>query len=524
MTRSDYGGWRPSLGQVVTVVLITVICLPLVGLFFFRLYENQLVRETEAELIAQSAAIAAVFAEKVERLPPEEQGLGAVAAVVPKLDKGMYRPIKASLDLALGPILGSRPDARVTPEPVSAAYRQIGDELQDILQRTQITTLAGFRLLDANGTVIAGREENGMSLAHVEEIAIALKGAFQPVLRVRVVNRPAPPLYSISRGTGVRIFTAMPVIVEGRVAGVVYASRTPDNIIKHIYAERKKYILAALAVIAVALVVGLIFVRLIARPLHELVRRAGEIGRNGREPAPIRHYGTREISLLAQSLDGMAERLRERSDYIATFAAHVSHELKTPMTSIQGAAELLRDAPEMSEAERNRFLDNIIADTSRLTVILHRLRELARADNPQRLGSTNLRALADELKVAFPKLAVTALGDEAQIIPISQENAMIVLSHLADNAERHNARSLSLKLRTDGEWLRLRIEDDGDGISERNRAQIFEAFFTTRRESGGTGMGLRIAQAMLQAHHGSIELCPSEKGTAFELVLPLPGI
>ena len=62
--------------------------------------------------------------------------------------------------------------------------------------------------------------------------------------------------------------------------------------------------------------------------------------------------------------------------------------------------------------------------------------------------------------------------------------------------------------------------DDGEGISEANRGKIFDAFFTTRRELDGTGMGLAIVRAMLHAHHGAIRLMPSHKGAAFEIVLP----
>ncbi|MEN3930228.1 HAMP domain-containing sensor histidine kinase [Microvirga sp. W0021] len=514
--------WRPSMGLIVFVVLGTVLALPLVGLFFFRLYENQLIRETEAELIAQSAAISAVFAQKIEALPPEKRVLGAPAISFAKLENGSFQPIPTSLDLAVGPILSSRPDAQPALEAPSAANLKIGEELQEVLQRTQTVTLAGFRLLDAKGVVISGREEIGQSLAHIEEIHTALNGAFMSMLRVRAVNRPAPPLYSISRGTGVRIFTAMPVIVDGRVAGVVYASRTPDNIVKHMYAERKKYILAALAILLVTGIIGLIFVRLISRPIHGLVRRAGEIGRREEDPVPLKHYGTREIALLGEGLDDMAQRLRERSDYIATFAAHVSHEIKTPLTSMQGAAELLRDAPDMSEEERNKFLDNIIADTSRLTDILHRLRELARADNPQTSGISELENIAADLRIGFPKLTINIVSDAGQAIPMAHENVMIVVSHLADNAQQHGASRLDISTFINEKNIHLRIEDNGEGISERNRDKIFDSFFTTRRERGGTGMGLRIASAMLQSHGGVIRLRDDVRiGTAFELVLPV---
>ncbi|TIP68863.1 MAG: two-component sensor histidine kinase, partial [Mesorhizobium sp.] len=87
---------------------------------------------------------------------------------------------------------------------------------------TQKTTLAGFRLLDAKGVVIAGREEVGLSLGAVAEVRAALAGRYASVLRQRISDEPPPSLYSVSRGTRVRVFVAMPVAVDGKVAGVVY--------------------------------------------------------------------------------------------------------------------------------------------------------------------------------------------------------------------------------------------------------------------------------------------------------------
>ena len=68
-----------------------------------------------------------------------------------------------------------------------------------------------------------------------------------------------------------------------------------------------------------------------------------------------------------------------------------------------------------------------------------------------------------------------------------------------------------------------RIADDGAGISPGNRDRVFEPFFTTRREAGGTGMGLQIVRSMLAAHGGTIRLLPSESGAAFEIRVPLAG-
>jgi len=521
--------WRPSLAMIVFVVLATVAALPLIGLFFFRLYENQLIRQTESELIAETAMLAVMFKAEVEHSPQARARLKRLrrpSEPTPAQDEP-FQPIEPKLDLAAGEILGRRPEAIDAKAPPDRALSEIGARLEAIALEAQTVTLAGFRFLDADGTVIGGREEVGRSLAQIDEVATALGGQYGSALRLRVLTSEPPPLYSISRGTGVRVFVAMPVIVDQALAGVIYASRTPNNVVKHLYGERGKVALAAASVVAVTLLIGLLFWRTIARPIRALIGETRRIG-SGAKAEPLRQHGTREIAMLSESFVDMAGRLSERSDYIRTFAAHVSHELKSPLTSIQGAAELLQDAdasPEpMSEAERRHFLRNIIDDTRRLTVLLDRLRELARADNPQKGGDTTLRVILPALAAGFSALEITAEGDQDLAFAMSPENAVIVFSHLLDNAARHDGRHVRILVASEGGRARIDIADDGDGISPANQAKVFEPFFTTRRESGGTGMGLGIVQSMLRSHGGTIRLISSTQGTCFRITIPLaPG-
>jgi signal transduction histidine kinase len=518
--------WRPSLSLVVFLVLTAVLSLPLFSLYFLKVYQNQLIQQTEAELIAQSAALAAVFHREIETAIPAGVALGATVPPDTQKPSGEpYQPIWPKLELLNQNVLPQRPDGRAAAAPADPAYVALGARMMPDLVATQNVTLAGFRLLDPHGIVIAGREEVGLSLADLPEVAEALQGRFSGVLRARISRHDQPPLYSTSRGTGVRVFTAMPVIVRDQVAGVVYAWRTPNNVFKHLYEQRAKVALAVLSMIVPTLLIGFLFHRTITEPMRELIERTDRVGHGDRNAlGPLKRHGTSEFARLSQSFLEMARRLNTRSSFISTFATHVSHELKSPLTSIQGAAELLRedvDEPDMDDDDRRKFLDNIIADTGRLAEISSRLRDFARAENPIAVGVTQLSVAIAGLRSAFPALDIHCSGDLDTPMRIAEENAAIVFSNLADNARRHGSTRLDISARREGDVLRLKIVDNGEGVSPNNRGQIFDSFFTTRRDSGGTGMGLAIVRAMLDAHGGAIRLLDSEQGTAFELTLPV---
>jgi signal transduction histidine kinase len=522
--------WRPGIGLIIFAILLTVMALPLVGLFFFRIYENQLVRQTEAELIAEGAAIGAIYARELREagLPPDKlgasvppaQGAASRAPDEAEDDDWPYRPIEPRLDLAVDDVLGDRPDSE--PASLDPDFARIGAELAGVIVETQTVTLAGFRLLDPRGVVIAGGGDVGRSFAQAEEVRTALAGSYASVLRQRVYTRPAPPFYSVSRGTGVRVFVAMPVTVDGRIAGAVYLSRTPNNIVKHLYGERGKVVAAALSILGVTLLIAFVAVRTISRPMHALIERTQRIAAGDASAIrPLDRHGTRELAELSSAFLEMARKLNARSDTIRNFANHVSHELKSPLTAIQGAAELLRDADgDMQPAERRRFLDNIVADTDRLGRLVRRLLELARAESHPLTTETATLDEAVNLLPRDDRLSVAVDGGGDLRFRMSAENAAIVLANLSDNSARHGARNLVLTATGAGKAVRIAAADDGDGVAPGNRERIFEPFFTTRRESGGTGLGLGIVAALVKAHDGAVRLADSANGARFEIELP----
>jgi two-component system, OmpR family, sensor histidine kinase CreC len=144
--RMDRGGsekWRPSIGLVVFAVLASVAALPLVGLFFFRVYDNQLMHQTQAELIAQSRVLAAVYAREVEAHLGAGIPLGAEIPAEARADPERLTPIRPTLDLAGDDLRRRRPDALPASAPADPAYVEIGARLMPIILDTQNVTLAG---------------------------------------------------------------------------------------------------------------------------------------------------------------------------------------------------------------------------------------------------------------------------------------------------------------------------------------------------------------------------------------------
>jgi signal transduction histidine kinase len=260
--------------------------------------------------------------------------------------------------------------------------------------------------------------------------------------------------------------------------------------------------------------------RFITEPIRTLTERTRAIAQGDRTSmAPLTWHGTAEVAELSETFMRTARQLYDRSDDLAAFAAHVSHELKSPLTAIQGSAELIRDAEgDMTAAERASFLDNIIADSGRLTLLVRRLLELARADAREvDLGVSAVFDLTERLK-RRAGVAVVVTDPDAWRLAVSSEKLEIILSNLIDNAASHGAGTVRIICDGTGQ---ITVADDGEGISAGNAPRVFEPFFTTRRKSGGTGMGLPIIKALIEARDGTIAVAANDPGACFVIRLPL---
>jgi len=360
--------------------------------------------------------------------------------------------------------------------------------------------------------VVAGRAELNMSMAHIAEVKKALTGQYAAVLRERISDEPPPSIASLSRGTGIRVFVAFPIMNQGEVEGVVYLSRTPQNILKHLYSIKEKVILLGLLLLGLTGLIVLFISSRLSRPIRELIEQTKKVTSGESTTVEVlKQPGTYELAELSNSFAKMSQTLHERSEYIQQFASHVSHEFKTPLTSMQGSLELLQEhGDDMPEEQRQRFIDNLTADTDRLKRLVNRLLEQARADSLQITSeSSNLLAC---LKTIESRYADTTLHFEIEDetsydldVNISTSALHSVLSNLSDNSLQHGATQVRVNIEKNGNALKLEFQDNGSGISEANQKRIFTPFFTTNRDTGGTGLGLGIVESILKASNGHIE-------------------
>ncbi|WP_242154089.1 sensor histidine kinase [Sphingomonas sp. BAUL-RG-20F-R05-02] len=503
---------RLRLRAILLLTFLFVAALPGFGALFLRVYENSLVRQTEAELVAQSAALAATAAVDW----PGAHPLSLSAERVPETP---------SIDLRLTRILPERPEPKPSYSGEDRAVLAWADHLRPVVHLTARTTLASILLLDAYGRILVGVRA-GASYADLPEVRAALGGQPVTTLRRNGAYRQHYALEWLSRASDLRIHHARPIILDGRVIGVLLLSRSPRALFAGIYDDRGKIALGVGLIFATLVVLSGLLSRGIVRPVEALRDATRAVAGGGGPVPPAPTTAAIEIQELYRDFGVMAEAIDRRSRYLRDFAHAVSHEFKTPLAGIGGAVELLQDHPDMTISDRERFLANIGADAARLNLLVSRLLDLARADMATMVEGAAadicdvVRGVAD----AFNGAGFRVLSDSDMPLPsvaVPPHVLGSVLTGLVENSRQAGASCVSITVQVAAGFVELALQDDGPGIPGGDRGRVFEPFFTSRRESGGTGLGLPIVRSLLQAHHGTILLAQDDRnGAAFHLTLP----
>ncbi len=421
----------------------------------------------------------------------------------------------------------------------AATLADLTDPLSAQLARAKHETLSGFRIVGQDGRVVATSGSGrtlGESLLDDPEVQQALKGQAGVKIRPREAVRNVP-LGGKSRRADVRVFVAVPVRLskmgipgEGEVVGAVVVSRTPREEFQALYHMAPSGLLVG------ALVALLVTAAYAWYSADQLSRSLRAVARGSRRIAEGHFDGItdlgapkgsrlKEVGQAAQNVEAMAVRLRERLAYIGEFASNVSHEFKTPLSTMKGTLELLSDDDEMPAEQRQRFLDNAVESVDRLERMVSGLLSLARAEEGGASEPVALQALIDDVA---DRLGATVEGTAA---PVSGDRAQLerVLVNLVQNAFVHGGAGraegdapvdVRVEAFVDGDRTGFRVIDDGVGISEANLSQVFDRFFTTNRGGGSSGLGLALVRAIVFTHGGEVAVDSAPGRTCFEVVLP----
>jgi signal transduction histidine kinase len=509
-------------------VLLFAAAMPGIAALGLRVYENALVRRTEAEVSAQAAALGAATALVWPGARPAPPA-GPQVQESSRLDP-YAAAITTGIDLRTTPILPERPEAQPTNAPPDPAALIAAQRIAPAVAETKVATLASIVLLDRDGVMVSG-QQIGRSLGELPEVRAALAGGSQTVMRLNSSYQRGWLLRWLSPATDIRLHHARAITVNGEVVGVILVSRSPSALFRGMWEDWGKIAVGTGVIFALLLGIAAVLARAIVVPVERLsaATRALAQGRPARLRAPT--LEVREIRSLNADFAAMAEAIARRSRYLRDFAASLSHEFKTPLAGIRGGIELLQDHGQtMSKAERARFLANMEGDAQRLSRLVSRLMELAQADMASVSGGGDARADAASVLTRLadahgtPGFALTwTIEPDYPALAIEEEALETVLATLIENARQAGASALAVTTAHRGRFASLALTDNGPGVPLADRVRIFDPFFTSRRETGGTGLGLPIARALAESRGGSLELGDAAGGACFVLTLVVAG-
>jgi two-component system phosphate regulon sensor histidine kinase PhoR len=292
--------------------------------------------------------------------------------------------------------------------------------------------------------------------------------------------------------------------------------------------------------VAVVFLVSFFLFRKINPPLYEISRGAERFAR-GEFDRELPDFQVREVSELANALNQMAAKLSKLENLRIEFVANVSHELKTPVTTIKGFTETLIEGAKDDPEDLDRFLDIISRQTDRLTAIIDDLLTLSRLESAplSEVLALDWHDLCEIIELAEGVTQSRADKKEISLqldcvsparVHVDQSLLLQAIVNLIDNAIKYSPEKTTVwvAVRIEQKHVRIDVTDEGPGIMDIHIPRLFERFYRAdkarSRKLGGTGLGLAIVKHIANVHQGSVEVSSSVgAGSTFSILLPQPG-
>ena len=294
------------------------------------------------------------------------------------------------------------------------------------------------------------------------------------------------------------------------------------------------YILQILMILAV-MAVAFYAARLLVRPFGKVTAYLEEKNAFLEEDISIPDYT--ETELLAEAYNRMRQRMRAQEDSRQEFVSNVSHELKTPLTSMKVLADSLIAQKDVPVDLYREFMTDIAEEIDRENSIINDLLDLVKMDRKStniNIQETNINDLIELIlkrlrPIAAKQNVELVLEDYKPILAeVDQTKMTLAITNLVENGIKYNKPDgwVHVSLNTDNNFFFIKVEDSGIGIPEEQQKYIFERFYRVdkshSREIGGTGLGLAITRSAVLMHHGAIRVYSKEgEGTTFTVRIPL---
>ena len=417
-------------------------------------------------------------------------------------------------------------DASAAPDP--ALLKEVVTRAGSMAFKAKIYALKKDKInvsvyvTDSRGIVIYDSEgkSTGQDFSSWNDVRRTLRGEYG--VRATRIKRDDPMTGSL--------YVAAPVRHDGRIVGVVTVVKPNDSIQPFVrIAERKLLQGAGFAVIAMTLLTLATFFW-VTRPLRILTQYIASVRRHGRLSPP--DVGGGEIGELAREFENLRQELEGKS-YVEQYVKTMTHEIKSPVTSIRAAAEILAEGNPDDES-RKKFLENILSESSRIEDLTRRLLELASMEGQKSLASRE-RFSTNELIEEIRLRTASRLEKRSQRLEIKSQDVTIAgsravlesaLVNLIENASDFgpNHSTITLETKMEEGFLKFAVTDEGPGIPEFAISRAFERFYSLPRPDSkrkSTGLGLCFVKEAAELHGGKAEIVNTGTGACASISVPL---
>ncbi len=417
-------------------------------------------------------------------------------------------------------------------------FKQLGDAFERVKQRQFSAQIYDFQktsvdiqvyVTDDKGIVIYDSDEGkavGKDYSKWLDVHRTLLGEYGArATHFPDIVSPDDPAHELTVA-----YVAAPIYMQDKIAGVVTVAKPKYNIDRFVQHAKQKLFWAVLLAVALAVAVAMMLYGWVSRPLQALVDYAHRISRNERVDLPL--LGDNEIGRVGQAMEEMRQTLEDKQ-YVERYVQTLTHELKSPLTGIQTAAELLRR--DLPAEKREQFTNTILRESERLSLFSSQLLQLTALEKRRHLDeptdfsiNQTIEEIIETHQLDCEQRELSIHYEAGPASTITGDPFLIrqAIDNLLRNAIEFSPDGGSITIRVDQYQNDLVVDiiDQGPGIPDYVGERIYERFYSLPRPDTGrksTGIGLTFALEVAQLHSGSLILENRSVGTLARLTLPL---